>query len=268
LHLDTETPESRRWMKWWIAAAVLCAVGFLVGSTWVRSRHNDVDLLLTQAYVERRSLELRFGAARYAPMRSERSAARDHAGLPDAQMEAHLLIAQRRRDHPEDPKWLAAQGRLELLEWNFEAAIDHLAAAGAALPDDPDIQVDLASAFYERAEAGAKDRVGDYAQALHLLNRTLARHPGHQVALFNRAVLHERLSLDEQAAADWQLYLQLDRQGGWADEAHENLATLRQRMKKKLRKQGAKGGVSVRDSQVAGSLPIVGAGRAIGAVSQ
>src|SRR5262249_34410872 len=49
--------------------------------------------------------------------------------------------------------------------------------------------------------------------------RYLRAKPDSPVALFNRAVVYERMFLFDDAVKDWEHYLKLDPSGGWAQEA-------------------------------------------------
>jgi len=42
------------------------------------------------------------------------------------------------------------------------------------------------------------------------------------VALFNRALVYERMKKPGDASADWERYLELDPDGEWAAEARQN----------------------------------------------
>jgi tetratricopeptide (TPR) repeat protein len=68
--------------------------------------------------------------------------------------------------------------------------------------------------------------MADYAAAVELLNRALKASPDDPVALFNRAVVNERMHLYDQAIQDWQRYLRVDSGSAWTSEAKKRLADL------------------------------------------
>ena len=84
-------------------------------------------------------------------------------------------------------------------------------------PDSLLVQIDLATAHFERAEK--EQRPIDYGTAVELLGKVLAKSPDNAVALFNRALTYEKLSAYHEALADWERYLKIDPKGGWAEEA-------------------------------------------------
>ncbi|HLW80247.1 MAG TPA: tetratricopeptide repeat protein, partial [Terriglobia bacterium] len=217
-----------RWGLVGIAAAALVALG---GWWWFRqAAQNSPEQLLTEAYSEERTLELRFPGARYAPLRQTRGSMRgSRLSRPTALLRAEARLAPGLAKHPSDPVWLQASGRADLLEWDYEAAIRNFKRAGEAEPDSPDLMRDLAMAYFEKAEAA--DRAIDYGTAIELLGKVLARNPDDPVALFNRAVTCERMFLYQQAIEDWQHYLRVDPTGGWAGEAQRRLSSLEQKVK-------------------------------------
>jgi tetratricopeptide (TPR) repeat protein len=89
---------------------------------------------------------------------------------------------------------------------------------------------DLASAYFERAEANGSQT--DYYVAVDLLSQVLKGKPDDPVALFNRAVLYERLHLYDHAVEDWRHYLRADYNPTWNREARQRLADVEQAQKK------------------------------------
>ena len=53
---------------------------------------------------------------------------------------------------------------------------------------------------------------------MELLGKVLAKSPDNGVALFNRAMIYEKLSAYHEALADWERYLKIDPKGDWAGE--------------------------------------------------
>ena len=74
-----------------------------------------------------------------------------------------------------------------------------------------------------------------YARSLKYLNRALTLDPQLRAALFNRALLHEQMTLADRAIEDWRAYLEKDTsQPLGADEARQHLS----RLEEKLRQAG------------------------------
>lgn len=78
----------------------------------------------------------------------------------------------------------------------------------------------LASADFERSP----HRV---TEALAAVDTALRLEPKSTEALFNRAIVLEKMPLREQAIEAWSNYLRLDNRSEWAEEARRRLATLR-----------------------------------------
>ena len=218
------------WPVWAMAAVLVLAV--TLGSLWFykRSQPAFADQLLAQAYTEQRTMELRIPGAQQAPIRVERGAG-DGSQLsrPTALLEAEALIAKELAKHPEDPRWLEARGRAELLDWNYEAAIKSYKRALDVQPGSPDLLTGLASAYFQRAEA--QDRAIDYGQAIEYLGQSLAKRPDDPVALYNRAIACEKMFLYQQAIEDWEHYLRIDPNGPWSADVKDRLAALKQKLK-------------------------------------
>lgn len=207
--------------RWIYAAAGLITLVAIGSWLAVRSTRPSADLLLAQAYSEQRTLELRFADARQAPIRQQRGPGESPLAKPAALLEAELLIKRELVKTPNDPRWLAAKGRSELLEWRYEDAIHTFGRALETNPDSPDVLRDLATAHFQRAEI--EKRPIDYGSAIQELSQALAKRPSDPVGLFNRAIIYERMFLYENATKDWETYLKLDPGGPWSTEARQHL---------------------------------------------
>jgi CHAT domain-containing protein/tetratricopeptide (TPR) repeat protein len=225
--LNKEVSGFHSWARWgWVAAAaVVIAVGLGV---FLSKREPAVTQLLAQAYTESRTLEVRIAGAGYAPMRIERGKDRSSFEKPASLLKAEDLISEHLRNNPNDPVWMQAEARADLLDKNYESAIGTLQHALEILPESPELQTDLGSAYFLHGKSA--DLAGDYAKAVEAYSLALAKAPDDPVALFNRALACEQIPLYFQSAEDWAHYLRIDPRGGWADEARVNL----QRVKKRL----------------------------------
>ena len=210
--------------RWAYAGALALAAAV---SFWglLRVQQPPIDDLLTTAYTEQRTLELRIPGAAYGPVRLVRgSADRSRLDRPPALLEAEARIARELAKAPASPTWLRAMGRADLLDRNYEAAIATLQRALSIQPDSSSLMIDLASAYFERAEV--TNRMTDYEAARKLLSTALQKSPIDAVALFNRAIVCERMHLYNQAIQDWQRYLRVDSASAWTSEAKKRLADL------------------------------------------
>lgn len=211
-----------------LATALAFAVWFVVQM----NQPPDVNQLLANAYTEQRVMDLRIAGAKYAPVRQQRGVGHSALDQPQALLDATPLISRQLKAHPDDPKWLHAKGRADLLAFRYEPALQTLQRAFDLQPDSPDLLIDLAIAHFQRAESNT-DRAVDYGIAIDYLGRALAGAPDDPVALFNRAITEDKLHLYDPAIRDWQHYLQIDSSGPWADEARRRLAEVKKKAQNK-----------------------------------
>jgi CHAT domain-containing protein/tetratricopeptide (TPR) repeat protein len=209
------------------AIAALAAV-VVVGWLGVRAlRPPSAEQLIAQAYTEHRTLEVRISGAQYAPIRVERSTGGSSIDKSPALLKAEALIGENLRKNPNDPEWLQAKAQADLLDGNYSSAITSLQRALETQQDAPGLQTDLASAYFLQGLSEA--RPSDYTLAIDLLGRVLQQQPDNKIALFNRAIVLERMFLFSQAVEDWEQYLRLDPSGAWSKEASERLQRLKLR---------------------------------------
>jgi tetratricopeptide (TPR) repeat protein len=211
---------------------VAAAVTLLVGAGFWYGRPAPGPPLgeLAKVYSGSRRMDLRILGAAHAPRIVERS----RAGSRSPQLlESEAVIEQHLRSHPDDWIWLHARGRAQLLEWRYDESIRSLRSAldrsGASSgPRYAEMLMDLAIAYYERAEAG--ERPTDYSSAIEYLSRVVQLYPSLPVAYFNRAIVFEKKFDYFHAMEDWQRYLALDARGAWPEEARARLAELKHKM--------------------------------------
>jgi len=217
-----------------VGAAAAIVVGVMLFLIVSKYYSQTPDKLLAQAYSERRNLELRFVGAQYGPVHIERATGGDsRLNRPPALLEAEALIARGLQKEPDSSVWLQAKGRADLLEGNYEAAIQSFQKALDVEADSVSLQTDMASAYFQRAERA--DRASDYGKAIELLSKVLSKNPDDPIARFNRALINEKMFLYRQALEDWEHYLKLDSKGEWANEANQHVNNLRQKINEQTR---------------------------------
>jgi Tetratricopeptide repeat len=217
-------PRVPRWA--YAASLASLAVVSFVGRVVFQQR--PIEALLATAYTEQRTLELRIPKAAYGPVRLVRgSGDRSRLDRPPALLEGVARIARELEKNPASPALLQAMGRANLLDWDYQAAIASFERALKLQPDSPTLMADLASAYFERAEAN--HNAAGYGAAADLLSRALKAAPDDPVALFNRAIIYERMHLYDQSIQDWQRYLRVDSGSSWAPEARKRLADVERR---------------------------------------
>ena len=103
-------------------------------------------------------------------------------------------------------------------------AVEALQDAAQQSPNDPKVWSDLAAARYTLAARG--DKPYELPRALAAADHALRLDANMPDALFNRALIIERLGISEAARRAWQRYLQADGTSKWADEALAHLGRL------------------------------------------
>jgi tetratricopeptide (TPR) repeat protein len=208
-----------------VAASV--AVG--VVAYWFTLGGRDPNRLLEQAYSANRTMEWRMRGAQHASVHLSRgrSAAELESMTPQL-LRAEAVIAEHLVSNPNDPHWMTAKGRADLLTWRCDSAIGQFRRVLEVEPESEIALVDLAGAYFERAEATGRDL--DYGTAIDLLGRALQKSPNDPIALFNRALVSERMYLYRQAVTDWEALLKNEQRGGWADEARARLSELKKKV--------------------------------------
>lgn len=205
-------------------AASVAAIWFVLAVF----RGESPDWLLAHAYTDRRTLETRLVGAKYTPVAVEKGVARSSLDKSPYLLKAEVLISENLQRHPDNPVWLAARGRVDLLEGDSDDAISTLTRSLSGDPHSVQARIDLASAYFQRAQKPG--RAEDYGTAVEFLSQVLKQNPDNPTALFNRAIVYEKLFLYDEAMRDWERYLQLDSKGGWAAEARSHADAVRRKM--------------------------------------
>jgi len=210
-------------------AGSFAAIAVVAGLAWFQFRETElhkVNRLLAQSYTEQRPFDLRFGDAPYSLKGTQRGNDREApAALSDAKARATTEL----KAHPEDPLWLDARARVDLLEGNYDKAIDRLTHASEVDSRNSDIKGDLGSAYFLRGEK--EHRPIDYGNAYELLSQALENNPDRLDWLYNRALAAEETFAFQSAIDDWNHYLRLDSKSPWADQAREHLAEIQKKLK-------------------------------------
>lgn len=209
----------------WISAAAAGILTALAGYHFLRPV--APEKLLAQAYAEQRTIELRLDDAPYGPIKVQRDRGRSQLNSPGPLLRAEVAIKRTLEKQPESPVYLREKAEVDLLNGDYQPAIETLGHALRLQPQSFAITLDLATAHFERAEATGSS--GDYEACLNYLGEALRRQPGNPAALFNRAITYERLYLFESAIADWEQFLKVETDAGWKKEGEQRLQELHSR---------------------------------------
>lgn len=203
---------SPRKPKVWPKYAAMAASVAVVASIGYRTiGRNGPEELLAEAYTQSRPFDYRLPDKGYAPV-SQKMSGSGTFDKPRALIEAQAQISSKLSDT------LVTRGRAELLNGDPEAAIATLERVRSAGPSIEAVALDLACAYAARGDASRPD---DYAMALDLLERLLRTRPDDKAALFNRALVLERMQRFDDAEQAWDRYLKADSSGEWAGEARQ-----------------------------------------------
>lgn len=116
---------------------------------------------------------------------------------------------------------LYASGLWDLLwhevDGGIDRAITKLHGAVAADPTNAEVLTSLTAAYVVRAQS--RNRPTDLFQALDLATEAVSLDPASPPALFNHALVLERLFFNARAIEAWDRYLAVDVSGPWAAEA-------------------------------------------------
>ncbi|HXU38422.1 MAG TPA: CHAT domain-containing tetratricopeptide repeat protein [Blastocatellia bacterium] len=224
-----EHPFGTRYLK--MAAGAIILLGLALGIWRVFFCQSEADkgtAALAQAYSAERPIEARLSGLRYAPMGNMRggSAKVDEISLTLAE---RILLSEVAA-HP-GPKAHHALGRYYLTQQKFDKAIDQMIIAETDDQQNAQLQSDLGAALLEKGSADRSNTesgasLEDFARSLEHLNKALSLDGSLLEALFNLALCHQDMLLNQQAREDWQKYLERDPNSSWAEEATHNLREL------------------------------------------
>ncbi|HEV7426514.1 MAG TPA: CHAT domain-containing protein [Thermoanaerobaculia bacterium] len=215
----TALPAIRRW--WLLAAAAVAVMVMVPVTREMLSRRSPMHELLAAAPRSARRVEPRLAGG--FPWAAYAGADRAVSGTMDAEQmkligAAGDLVARADRDGGADAQHAA--GVAMVLVLHPADAVTRLEAA-AATSRDPNVWSDLAAARY--AAAAQLGRASLYPRALAAADTALRINAALPEALFNRALILERLGLTDEAARAWRRYLEVDPSSPWADEARARL---------------------------------------------
>lgn len=216
-------------LKWLLVPVTAIACALIAFFIWNAQRETPekVEKLLAQAYTEQRTMEMRWPGADYSPMRVTRGPEDSRFNKPAPLLEAEGIISRKQPDRSDDVQWLQAEARAEILEHQPQAAIATLDKALQNHPGSTPLMLDSAIAYFQLAELSKDDQ--QYIRAADLLSKILNLDPRNSTALYNRALVLERMHVLDRAASDWNLVLQIEKSPGWKEEAKRHLDMLRSR---------------------------------------
>src|SRR5947207_4046531 len=216
-------------LRWLAAAAAIAIIGLAVAAIRIvvdRQARSPIARLVALAPREARILEPRLsGGFAYAPFEGPmrgKNAGTDTERLKLAGAAGEIIEQADRRRSPDAQH--AAGVALALIEQPLDAAA-RLRISAERAPDDAKLWNDVAAADY--AAAQQLQRPSLFPEALAAVDRALRADPNLPEALFNRALILERLGLPQQSREMWDRFLKIDSSSPWADEARVRQKRLR-----------------------------------------
>lgn len=214
----------RRWMPWLAAAAAAILIVLLVPAIRSMRQGSGVDRLVALAPRSARIVEPRLtGGFPWSPYRGTERTSGTTADAAQMKLTgaAGELIERAQQDASAQAQHDA--GVAMVLTQNAAEAMTRLDRATAAGPSAKTWS-DLAAARY--VAASDLGRAALYPQALAAADAALRLEADLPEALFNRALILERMGLLDDARAAWTRYLAVDPSSKWAEEARNRLAEL------------------------------------------
>jgi tetratricopeptide (TPR) repeat protein len=210
--------------KWALVPAATAACAAIAFGVWYTQRDTPekVEKLLAQAYTEKRPMEMRWPGAEWGPVRVTRGASNSALSGSSSLYEAEQILAEKQAANSSNANWLRAKAEAELLDGQSpQAAIADLNQALAMDPSSTSLNLLLGIAYAQ--EGNVSDDRSSREKALELFSKVLQQEPANPSALFNRALVYEKLGRKEQAIADLNVLLQNEKDSGWADEAQRKI---------------------------------------------
>lgn len=211
----------------WVMAAAAVVILTIAGARFFLAAA-EPERLVARAFERNRTLELRLPGVPYSERAPVEKGAGENTGRRISVAAAEAAVLQQLDQDPSNPRWIALRSRIDLLSYRYDSAIETL-RPWSDRGDLPASQArDVGIAYLARGLA-FNANPADLGKALEWLGTALDKAPDDHVALFDRALAAQHLSLWGRAAEDWNAFLKLDSASGWAAEARANLALIEQK---------------------------------------
>lgn len=205
----------------WVAVAAAVALGLVALTSWrlLLPRDPIHPLVSVARHAPFRPLEARLADFDHAPFSPLRAGP---LRLPEVRAAATVTIEHVRGRT--SPAAVHARGIAYLLLGHVDAAVTYLAGAAAAAPGDPAMWSDLAAARYTLGTQ-RNDRA-ELHRARSAADAALRLQPDFAAALFNRALIDERLGDVAAAVAGHAACQRVDASSPWAAESRARIRIL------------------------------------------
>ncbi len=220
--------RASRWYLW-VGASLAASLAIAVAITVYWQQANTPERLLAEAYTHSRIFELRMPGAGFAEVTPQMHLRGSGGGRESAPLlDARARIERQLERAPQDAHWLQLEARADILEENFDPAIDILDRLLAAGPVTSSLLTDDASAYFQRGACTGSEN--DRATALEYLRHADELAPGDPVVLFNEAIAMEDRGQVMNAVETWNRYLRFERDPRWLADGRRRLQALEQKL--------------------------------------
>jgi CHAT domain-containing protein len=209
-----------------VPVTTVLLVGVILGGVRIwRAIFPSNSRLLALAYNQQRRIPLRIAGGDPVPMASETRAAGDTRSSPAALLKLKLRAQQHLEQEPTNAYWHQVLGEVNLLEDDGFEARRNLEIAQTGNPSLPNLQSDLAAAWFLVGDA--KGSTEAYAEAAELYSKALLDpHADVGLLFFNRALCWERQNAMQNSLADLRSALAAEKSPAWRRAIEAEIARL------------------------------------------
>ena len=226
------SPATSIWQRGAYAITAIAAVALFAIFVKQQDSTSAARHLLAQTYTENRMVEMRIPSAAYADIQQQRSGENRSLAVSSSTFRRAIdQITAGIEKHPTDPRWRILDAQSALIDWRYQDAFAALSKISAAAIADKAVKHDMmltrALALYEQGEF--EDRKLSLGDGENLLADLLNEDPDNAVALFNRAIVCEKLLMNECAIDDWRRFLKVEKDQRWLHEARLHLKNIEEK---------------------------------------
>ncbi len=215
-----------------VLALIITGVSYTVWRVAVYESDTEKGLAQMRiAYRGQRPTESRTTADfEYAPLPNIRGANEKTAADTKARARAERFLLDAAADEG-NAESFHALGLFYLAERKFDEALPELNRAVELAPQNAGFQSDLGAVYLEKTkQAEIEEKGEDFFKnadaGLRHINKSLELNENLLEALFNKALLLQKMQLSGQSREAWMKYLEKDSASPWADEARKYLKLL------------------------------------------
>lgn len=205
--------------------AVILIVGFIIWAIIPRQNSND-DIKQEIASLYKRPVQERIPGLPYSQfivVRGAEETPKTRQTGPGRAIELRLLEEIKTKPTAESCNLL---GIYYLAEKRFDDAIGQFETGLRINPAGIEALTNLGTAYLEKAKSTDENKTVNLQKSLDEFNKALESDDRHIEALFNKALVFQEMKQREKAVETWKLYLEKDKDSGWANDARQNLKNL------------------------------------------